>query len=166
MQTGVGYPQLSAVIECADAAHGLSGHIISDGGCTCPGDFSKAFGAGADFVMAGGMFSGHAESGGELIEVDGKQFKDFYGMSSAVAMAKHSGGVAEYRSSEGKHVRVPFKGPVEKTILDILGGIRSTCTYVGAAELRELSKRTTFIRVTQQLNEVFGSAGEAMSANL
>jgi GMP reductase len=121
------------VLECADAAHGLGGHVISDGGCTSPGDFSKAFGAGADFVMAGGMFAGHTESGGALVEgADGKLYKEFYGMSSAVAMHKHSGGVAEYRSSEGKVVSVPFRGPISHTINDILGGIRSTCTYVGA----------------------------------
>jgi len=160
-QTGVGYPQLSAVLECADAAHGLGGHVISDGGCTCPGDFGKAFGAGADFIMAGGMFAAHDESGGELIDINGKAFKQFYGMSSSVAMTKHSGGVAEYRSSEGKAVTLPYRGPVKVTITDILGGIRSTCTYVGAHKLKELSKRTTFIRVTQQLNEVFGSRDES-----
>lgn len=131
-QTGVGYPQLSAILECADAAHGLHGHVISDGGCTCPGDFSKAFGAGADFIMAGGMFAAHKESGGELVESGGKQYKQFYGMSSSVAMNKHAGGVAEYRSSEGKAVILPYKGPIKDTINDILGGIRSTCTYVGA----------------------------------
>jgi len=154
-KTGVGYPQLSAVIECADAAHGLGGHIISDGGCTCPGDVSKAFGAGADFVMLGGMLAGHDESGGEIIEKNGKKMKTFYGMASATAMKKYAGGVAEYRASEGKTVEIPYKGPVEVTIQDILGGVRSTCTYVGAAQLKELPKRTTFIRVTQQLNEVF-----------
>ncbi|KAB0390522.1 hypothetical protein E2I00_017504, partial [Balaenoptera physalus] len=148
-KTGVGYPQLSAVMECADAAHGLKGHIISDGGCNCPGDVAKAFGAGADFVMLGGMLAGHSESGGELIERDGKKYKLFYGMSSEMAMKKYAGGVAEYRASEGKTVEVPFKGDVEHTIRDILGGIRSTCTYVGAAKLKELSRRTTFIRVTQ-----------------
>ncbi|XP_059141040.1 GMP reductase 2-like [Physella acuta] len=154
-KTGVGYPQISAVLECADAAHGLGGHIISDGGCTCPGDVSKAFGAGADFVMLGGMLAGHTESGGEIIEKDGKKFKLFYGMSSATAMKKHAGGVAEYRASEGKTVTIPYRGDVENTIQDILGGVRSTCTYVGASKLKELSRRTTFIRVTQQLNEVF-----------
>uniref|UniRef100_A0A8P4G3W6 GMP reductase n=1 Tax=Dicentrarchus labrax TaxID=13489 RepID=A0A8P4G3W6_DICLA len=156
-KTGVGYPQLSAVIECADAAHGLGGHIISDGGCTCPGDVSKAFGAGADFVMLGGMLAGHTESGGEIIEKNGKKYKLFYGMSSDTAMKRHAGGVAEYRASEGKTVEVPYKGPVEVTIRDILGGVRSTCTYVGAGKLKELSRRTTFIRVTQQLNTVFGN---------
>lgn len=152
-QTGVGYPQLSAVLECADAAHGLGGHIISDGGCTCPGDVSKAFGAGSDFVMLGGMLAGHDQSGGQLIERNGTKYKLFYGMSSATAMKSHSGGVAEYRASEGKTVEIPYRGPVEATMLEILGGVRSTCTYVGAAKLKELSKRTTFIRVTAQLNE-------------
>ena len=157
IKTGVGYPQLSAIIECADAAHGLGGHIISDGGCKIPGDVAKAFGGGADFVMLGGMFAGHDESGGEIMEENGKKFRLFYGMSSQTAMDKHSGGVAEYRASEGKTVKVPYKGAVSETVKDILGGVRSTCTYVGAAELRELSKRTTFIRVQEQHNEVFGS---------
>jgi len=154
-KTGVGYPQLSAVLECADAAHGLKGHIVSDGGCTNPGDICKAFGAGADFVMLGGMFAGHDESGGELVERDGRQMKLFYGMSSDTAMKKHAGGVAEYRASEGKTVEIPYRGKVKGTILDILGGIRSACTYVGANKLKELSKRTTFIRVTLQTNDIF-----------
>lgn len=155
VKTGVGYPQLSAIIECADAAHGLGGHIISDGGCTTPGDVAKAFGAGADFVMLGGMLAGHTESGGELIEVEGEKYKKFYGMSSETAMTKHVGGVAEYRASEGKTVQVPFKGNVIHTLKDILGGIRSTCTYVGASKLKELTKRTTFIRVLEQENVIF-----------
>lgn len=155
VKTGVGYPQLSAIIECADAAHGLGGQIISDGGCVVPGDVAKAFGGGADFVMLGGMFSGHEESGGEIIEENGKKFKQFYGMSSETAMKKHVGGIAEYRASEGKTVKVPYKGKVENTVQDILGGIRSTCTYVGAAHLKELTKRTTFIRVQEQHNEVY-----------
>ena len=155
-QTGVGYPQLSAVLECADAAHGLGGLIISDGGCAVPGDVAKAFGAGADFVMLGGMFSGHDESGGETITTEsGQKFKLFYGMSSSTAMKKYAGKVAGYRSSEGKTVQVPYRGPVAGTILNILGGVRSTCTYVGAARLKELSKRTTFCRVQEQLNPVF-----------
>ncbi len=155
VKTGVGYPQLSAIIECADAAHGLGGHIIGDGGCAIPGDVSKAFGAGADFVMLGGMLAGHDESGGETIERDGKQYRQFYGMSSATAMDKHAGGVANYRASEGKTVEVPYRGPVDGTVLDILGGVRSTCTYVGASKLKELSKRTTFIRVAEQENRVY-----------
>ena len=155
IKTGVGYPQLSAIIECADAAHGLGGLIISDGGCATPGDVAKAFGAGADFVMLGGMLAGHDESGGELIEKDGKKVKQFYGMSSKTAMDKHAGGVADYRASEGKAVEVPYRGKVENTVLDILGGVRSTCTYVGASKLKELSKRTTFIRVAEQENQVY-----------
>jgi GMP reductase len=154
-KTGVGYPQLSAIIECADAAHGLGGHVCADGGCTTPGDVAKAFAAGADFVMLGGMLAGHDESSGEVIEEGGKKFKRFYGMSSAEAMEIHHGTVADYRSSEGRSVNVPYRGAVKNTILDILGGIRSTCTYVGAHRLKELSKRTTFIRVAQQINEVF-----------
>ena len=156
--TGVGYPQLSAIIECADAAHGLEGHICADGGCTTPGDVAKAFGGGADFVMLGGMFAGHDETGGDLVEREGKQFKRFYGMSSRLAMDKYAGGVAKYRAAEGKEVLVPYRGPVSATAEEILGGVRSACTYVGARRLRELSKRTTFVRVTQQLNEVFGRA--------
>jgi GMP reductase len=155
VKTGVGYPQLSAIIECADAAHGLGGQIISDGGCSTPGDVAKAFGAGADFVMLGGMLAGHDESGGSTIEKDGKTYKQFYGMSSATAMDKHAGGVADYRASEGKTVQVPYRGKVENTIQDILGGIRSTCTYVGASQLKELSKRTTFIRVAEQENRIY-----------
>lgn len=155
-KTGVGYPQLSAVLECADAAHGLGGHIISDGGCTCPGDVCKAFGAGADFVMLGGMLAGHDECTGEVVvKPNGRKVKQFYGMSSATAMVKHHGGVAEYRASEGKTVEVPYRGPVEATILDVLGGLRSACTYTGAGKLKELPIRTTFIRVTQQTNEIF-----------
>lgn len=151
IQTGVGYPQLSAIIECADAAHGLGAHIIGDGGCTCPGDVAKAFGAGADFVMLGGMLAGHDEGGGTIM--DGKV--TFYGMSSDTAMNKHHGGIAEYRSSEGRTVTVPYRGPVKNTVLDILGGIRSTCTYVGAETLKQLPKCTTFIRVNRQINDIF-----------
>ncbi|MFH6769146.1 GMP reductase [Gaetbulibacter aquiaggeris] len=155
VKTGVGYPQLSAIIECADAAHGLGGQIISDGGCATPGDVAKAFGAGADFVMLGGMLAGHDESGGEIIDKNGKSFRKFYGMSSSTAMEKHIGGVADYRASEGKTVEVPYKGKVESTLQDILGGLRSTCTYVGAQRLKELTKRTTFIRVAEQENRVY-----------
>ena len=156
--TGVGYPQLSATIECADAAHGLGGLICADGGCTRPGDIAKAFGAGADFVMLGGMFAGHDESGGEVLEKDGKKYRAFYGMSSKSAMDKYAGGGAHYRAAEGKTVLLEDRGPVEGTIQDILGGVRSACTYVGARRLKELTKRTTFVRVTQQLNEVFGKS--------
>jgi GMP reductase len=158
-KTGVGYPQLSAIIECADAAHGLEGLVCSDGGCTAPGDIAKAFGAGADFVMLGGMLAGHDEAEGEVIEEEeGEPKMFFYGMSSDTAMKKHKGGVAEYRASEGKTVKIPYKGAVSHTLQDILGGIRSACTYVGARRLKELSKRTTFVRATQQLNTVFGNS--------
>ncbi len=154
-KTGVGYPQLSAIIECSDAAHGLGGLVCADGGCVVPGDVIKAFAAGSDFVMLGGMFSGYDECKGDIFEKNGKQYKRFYGMSSAEAMQKYYGKVAEYRASEGKSVDVPYKGPISAVVMDILGGLRSACTYVGASKLKELSKRTTFIRVTQQLNEVF-----------
>jgi GMP reductase len=154
--TGVGYPQLSAIIDCADAAHGLEGHICADGGCATPGDVAKAFGGGADFVMLGGMFAGHDECAGEVVERDGQKYQRFYGMSSRAAMEKYSGGVAEYRAAEGKEVLVPYRGPVAGTAQEILGGVRSACTYVGARRLRELSKRTTFVRVSQQASEVFG----------
>jgi len=154
--TGVGYPQLSAIVECADAAHGLEGHICADGGCATPGDVAKAFGGGADFVMLGGMFAGHDECAGDIVERDGQTFQRFYGMSSRTAMEKYSGGVAQYRAPEGKEVFVPYRGPVAGTAQEILGGVRSACTYVGARRLRELSKRTTFVRVSQQANDVFG----------
>ena len=170
LQTGVGYPQLSAVVECADAAHGLGGHIIADGGCVCPGDVAKAFAGGADFVMLGGMLAGHDEGTYQIIskyyqtnEVDDKgnpiiqekKFVQFYGMSSEAANTKHFGGLKEYRSSEGREVLVPYKGPVQTTISDILGGIRSTCTYVGALKLQQLSKCATFIQCSDTHNRVY-----------
>jgi len=174
IQTGVGYPQLSAVIECADAAHGLGGHIIADGGCTCPGDIAKAFAGGADFVMLGGMLAGHDEGGGKVItkhfangeatkldngnflpHYEEKQFVQFYGMSSKAANEKHFGGLKEYRSSEGREVLVPYRGAVARTIQDILGGLRSTCTYAGAIKLKYLSKCTTFILAHKQYNAIF-----------
>lgn len=150
--TGVGYPQLSAVIECADAAHGIGARICADGGCQVPGDIAKAFGAGGDFVMVGSMLAGHDESEMERIQKNGKEYVKYYGSSSEEAMLKHHGAVAQYRASEGKSVEVEYKGPVDRTLQDILGGLRSACTYVGAQHLKELPKRTTFIRVTQQLN--------------
>lgn len=155
VKTGVGYPQLSAVIECADAAHGLGGQIVSDGGCSVPGDVAKAFGGGADFVMLGGMLAAHEECEGTLVDENGEQFMLFYGMSSESAMKRHVGSVAQYRAAEGKTVRLPLRGPVELTARDILGGLRSACTYVGAERLKELTKRTTFIRVNEQENRIF-----------
>ncbi len=153
---GVGYPQLSAIAECADGAHGLNGHVMSDGGCSSPGDVAKAFAAGADFVMLGGMFAGHDESGGEVVKgKDGKMYKSFYGMSSYKAMETHYGEVAKHRAPEGKEVRVPYRGPLDVTVQSILGGVRSACSYVGARRIKDLPKCTTFIRVTRTTNEVY-----------
>ena len=180
IQTGVGYPQLSAVIECADSAHGLGGHIIADGGCSSSGDVAKAFAGGADFVMLGGMLAGHDQGGGDVItryyetneleyevgahlsnhkrKIEEKQFVQFYGMSSESANDKHFGGLKDYRSSEGRTVLVPYRGSVKMTIQDILGGIRSTCTYAGALKLKQLSKCTTFIRCTETHNRFYESS--------
>ena len=176
IQTGVGYPQLSAVIECADAAHGLGGHIIADGGCSSPGDVAKAFAGGADFVMLGGMLAGHDEGGGEVItkryktdelernplsqtkwqrRIEEKKFVQFYGMSSKAANNKHFGGLKDYRTSEGREVLIPYRGSVVDTAQEILGGLRSTCTYVGAPSLKQLSKCTTFVRCSDTHNRVF-----------
>jgi len=155
IQTGVGYPQLSAVIECADAAHGLGAHIIADGGCTCPGDVAKGFGAGADFVMLGGMFAGHDEGGGKIIKSNGSKYIEFYGSSSDTANKKHYGGLSDYRSSEGRSVKLKYRGKIKDTISNILGGVRSSCTYVGAPSLKQLSKCTTFVRVSNQFNDTF-----------
>ena len=163
LQTGVGMPQFSAVLECADAAHGVNGHIISDGGIKVVGDFSKAFGGGADFVMAGSMFAGYDESGGDIITgEDGKKWKIFYGMSSTTCMNKYHGGVAKYRSSEGKTVKVPYKGAVQNQLNNIMGGIRSTCTYVGAKRLKDLPKCATFMRVNNQVNNKYSGASHQM----
>lgn len=167
MTTGIGYPQLSAAIECADAAHGLGGHIISDGGCRTPGDIAKAFCCNSDFVMIGGMLAGHDESGGEITEeyeqdgykwknggyvknIVAKEYKEFYGMSSDTAQIKHYGEQKNYRASEGVTMKVPYKGPVENTIREVLGGLRSTMTYIGSSRLKDASKCTTFIRVNRQ----------------
>ena len=174
IKTGVGYPQLSAVIECADAAHGLGGHIIADGGCTTSGDVVKAFAGGADFVMLGGMLAGHLQGGGEVItkyyqtneliyeeavaqcqKIEEKKFVQFYGMSSDAANKKHFGGLKNYRSSEGREVLIPYRGNIGPTIQDILGGIRSACTYVGASELKQLSKCTTFVMCHDTHNRVY-----------
>ena len=153
---GVGYPQLSSISECSDAAHGLGGHVMADGGCKYPGDVSKAFGAGADYVMLGGIFAGHKESGGELVtDDDGEQYKDFYGMSSTKAQQTYYGDLAEHRAAEGKKVRLKYKGDLDGTVQGILGGMRSACSYVGAKKLKDLPKSTTFIRVTQTTNEIY-----------
>jgi GMP reductase len=167
IQTGVGYPQLSAVMECADAAHGLGGHIIADGGCSTPGDVVKAFAGGADYVMLGGMLAGHDEGGGNIITkeyitkevgvTEEKSFVQFYGMSSDAANVKHFGGLKDYRASEGREVLIPYRGEVSNTIQDILGGTRSACTYAGAQRLKHLMRCATFIRCTDTHNRVFES---------
>ena len=161
-KTGVGVPQLSAVIECSIAAKQLGGHIIADGGITCPGDMAKAFGGGASFVMGGGMFAGHLQSPGKIIEktLNGErhQYKEFYGMSSHKAMDKHYKVKQEYRTSEGRSFIIPYKGDLNNTVKDYLGGLRSTCTYVGANTIQELYNKTKFIRVTQQLNNFYGDS--------
>ena len=161
IQTGVGYPQLSSVIECADAAHGLGGHIIADGGCVSSGDVAKAFGGGADFVMLGGMLSGHDEGGGEYILEDDNPEPigvRFYGMSSETANEKHFGGLKDYRASEGKEVIVPYRGSIDNTVQTILGGVRSSCTYVGARRIKDLTKCTTFVKVYNTHNTIFGDS--------
>lgn len=181
LKTGIGYPQLSAILECVDAAHGLDGHICSDGGCTTPADICKAFAANADFVMLGGMLAGTDCCEGEweyeyrraIIDNDGnileerwishdhhnkekrKKSLKFYGMSSKEAMNKHNGGVANYRTSEGKCVDIPYKGLTSDIINDILGGLRSSCTYVGAHSIKDFSKNTTFILVNNTHNKVY-----------
>ena len=155
--TGVGYPQLSATIECSDAAHGIGGHIITDGGCTVVGDIAKSFGAGADFVMLGGMLAGHWECAWDDEEEDPEVTgtMTFYGMSSEEAQIKYYGEKKSHRASEGKKVQVPYKGPVKNTVEEILGGLRSACTYAGAKTIKSLPKCTTFVKVNRQLNEVF-----------
>ena len=157
LMTGVGVPQLSGVMECADAANGIGGHVIADGGCVYPGDVAKAFGAGAHFVMLGGMLAGHDESESQ-VNVDGKI--QFYGMSSDVAMAKHGSRKDGYRGAEGKVVSLDHRGPVQPTITEILGGIRSACTYIGAKRIKDMPKCTTFVRCLNNVNTVFGDGNE------
>jgi len=157
IKTGVGYPQFSCIAECADAAHGLNGHIIADGGCTTPGDVAKAFGAGADFVMLGSMLAGSTEGGGEKVTILDKEYVEFYGMSSKKANEKHSGGLKDYRTSEGRRVAIPYKGPMEDIVQDILGGVRSACTYAGASKLKHLSKCATFVRCTKTHSKIYES---------
>ena len=177
IKTGVGYPQLSAVIECADAAHGMNAHIIADGGCTSAGDIVKAFAAGADFVMIGGMLAGHDECDGKIVtkhiangeaslargesnmympHFEARKFMKFYGMASESAMSRHNVPHREYRGVEGKTVEVPYRGPVKDTLIDILSGVRSACTYLGAKRIKSLSKCATFVKVNSTHNKVFG----------
>ena len=174
LKTGVGYPQLSAVMECADAAHGLGGHICSDGGCKIVGDICKAFGGNSDFVMLGSMFAGADECEGEwkyewkmksggwqpidpqYPEIEKRKVSlQYYGMSSENAMNKHHNGVAEYRTAEGKCVTVPYKGSAENVLQDIYGGLRSACTYIGANKIKDFGKKTTFIQVNNTHNKIY-----------
>jgi len=178
LKTGVGYPQLSAVMECTDAAHGLGGHVCSDGGCKVIGDVCKAFGANGDFVMLGSIFAGTDECEGEwkyeyLVEagssapgfwqpidpgndtIKKKISLQYYGMSSSKAMEKHHNGVADYRTAEGKCVTVPYKGMAEEVLQDIYGGIRSACTYIGASKIKDFGKKTTFIQVNNTHNKIY-----------
>lgn len=158
--TGVGYPQLSAILECSEAAHQEKGFICSDGGCSVPGDVCKAFGAGADFVMLGGMLAGHTECDG-AVKYAWKGLRRvpvsmrFYGMASKIAQEKHFGGLASYRAIEGKTVDVPYRGPVGDTIQEIAGGLRSMMTYIGARDLSEVAPNTTFVTVGDQMNMVY-----------
>lgn len=149
LKTGVGYPQFSAVTECAEAAASYGAHIISDGGAVYPGDVCKAFGGGSSFVMLGSMLAGHKESPGDLIkdEKTGQLFKEYYGMSSKKANEKYAGGLKSYRAAEGKVVHIPLKGELPETIMDIEGGIRSSCTYVNATGLKEFKQKVVFIEV-------------------
>ena len=155
IKTGVGVPQLTAVMECSDASHGVGGYIIADGGITCPGDAAKAFGGGADFVMLGGQLAGHDENPGDVVERNGKKFKSFHGMSSKKAMTTHYGKMNKYRASEGRELLIPYKGPLENTVEDYLGGLRSTCTYIGAEKIKHIPKCTTFGLASQQVNTHF-----------
>lgn len=172
--TGIGYPQFSAIVDCVDMADLLSVKLIADGGITCPGDVAKALAAGADYVMIGGMFAGHDEGGGMPCDSNGNvpyispqtgytmnlmplNYRKFYGMASKSAQDKYNGGVAEYRASEGKEVVVPYRGPIKNTVQEILGGLRSSCAYQGVKNLSDISKNPKFIRVNNQLNNVFGA---------
>tara|TARA_Y100000992_G_scaffold286299_1_gene238040 strand:- start:282 stop:1331 length:1050 start_codon:yes stop_codon:yes gene_type:complete len=155
IKTGVGMPQLSAVLECSRKAQSLKGHIISDGGITCPGDMAKAFGGGADFVMVGGQFAGHDQNPGSVQDIDGRKFKFFHGMSSDKAQVTHYGKMEKYRSSEGRVLKIAYKGDLNNTVLDYLGGLRSTCTYINAPTIEDMERCTTFVKVQHQYNSVF-----------
>tara|TARA_A100001011_G_C14300831_1_gene840699 strand:- start:343 stop:1392 length:1050 start_codon:yes stop_codon:yes gene_type:complete len=149
--TGVGVPQFSAIVECADAANGVDGHIMADGGCVQPGDIAKALGGGAHMVMIGGMLAGHDESEQEV--VDGKV--EFYGMSSDRAREKHGKRKDGYRGNEGRLISLPYRGPVANTIEDILGGVRSACTYIGARRLKDMAKCASFVTTNNVINKVY-----------
>lgn len=160
-KTGVGRPQASAVIECADACHQVDGFCCSDGGCKTPGDIAKAFGCGADFVMCGGMFAGAEEANAEkYVNENGKVFNAFYGMSSDLAQEKHFGGRRKYSTTEGREKYVPVVGPLDKILDDIEGGLKSCMTYIGAKKLKNIPKNCTFYKVRRQLNMKFDKCGD------
>lgn len=153
---GVGYPQLSAVLECVETAEASGIGIVADGGIIYPGDFAKAFAAGSAFVMAGGVFAGHDECGGEIKHGEHGELRMLhYGMSSKTANEKYNGGLSDYRASEGRTVEVPYRGPVRHTVQEIFGGLRSACSYVGAFDLPQLYQRANFVRVNRTINTVF-----------
>ena len=170
IKTGVGYPQFSAIIECGQAARAAGVGIVADGGCTCPGDVAKALAAGAEFVMLGGMLAGHDEGGGRVLirtfqtqelKEDGEpiikksKFVQFYGMSSHVANEKHFDGMQPWKTSEGREVLLPYKASLTETVQDLLGGLRSTCTYLGAKNISELPSKSRFVRCHDTHNRVF-----------
>jgi GMP reductase len=155
IKTGVGIPQISTNLECSKEAHKNEGYIIADGGITCAGDLGKAFASGADFVMIGGQFAGHDENPGNIIEENGQKYKLFYGMSSSTAMNNYYGNVNKYRTSEGRTVKIKYKGKLEDTVLDYLGGLRSTCTYTNTKSVEDLFKNVSFVRVNNQYNKIF-----------
>ena len=143
--TGIGYPQLSAAIDCSLEVKKYNGFIVSDGGVKITGDISKAFAAGSGFVMLGSLLAAHKESMAPIIRKDNKNFRELYGMSSTQAMTKHYGGVADYRTSEGKSILVEDRGPVKNTLNKILGAMRSTCTYINAKNIGEIHENSSFI---------------------
>ena len=167
-KTGVGYPQLSAVIECADAAHGITnekggcGLVIADGGAVYPSCIAKAFCGGADFLMTGSMLAGYEQSGGDLVEKDGKKFKRYMGSSSREALERYYGKVETHRASEGRNLMIPYRGDINVFLQDLLGSLRSTATYIGARKLKEFPKRATFIRVNNQLNTAYAQFDASM----
>ena len=157
LKTGVGRPQLSTIIEVADVCHQRGCYVMCDGGVASPGDVCKAFGAGADFVISGALFAGCEEAEGDAIEIDGKKYKQYYGMSSHLAQAKHFGGIRKYSSSEGREKLIPCSGSLQDVLDDIDGGIRSCCTYIGCEKMKNFSRHTTFYRVHKQLNTLFAN---------
>ena len=177
--TGCGVPMVSCILDCADVVHSVGGMICADGGIVEVGDICKAFALNADFVMSGGMFAGTDEAEGEVIEkcyktneyaidmIDGskpipdqplydiKKYKLYYGMSSTLANNKFAGGMSNYKASEGREAFIPYTGSLDKILQDIKGGIASACTYIGAANVKDMSKCATLIKVNHTINKIF-----------